>query len=305
MRKKILSVILGTVFAFGILILPVNSSAVSGTSTAQNIITTLQAQITQLIAQIEILNSQIAALKQTQKEIKETTKDIKSTLSLARHLRRGMSGDDIKTLQEFLATDPSIYPEGLITGYFGPLTEKAVKKFQEHACIDTVGLVGPQTMARINRLLDEGAGKSGEHSANETDSIHVPAGLLRAPGIQKKLCGNFEDQDENNDNEATTTLDTTAPVISDIKAGDITSSTAKIEWETGEKTNGQVWYGTGTPVVTATPTAMVSSADFVKEHSIALTGLTASTTYYYVAVSADKAGNTTTSGENSFATLWQ
>jgi peptidoglycan hydrolase-like protein with peptidoglycan-binding domain len=299
MKKKILSAILGTAFAFGILISPANSSAVSGTSTAQNIIATLQAQITQLMAQIEILTNQITTLKQTQKEIKETTKDIKSTLSLARHLRRGMSGEDVKTLQEFLATDPGIYPEGIISGYFGSLTEKAVKKFQEHACIDNVGLVGPQTMVRINMLLEEGAGKSGEHSANAIDSIHVPAGLLKAPGIQKKLCGNFENEDDDNG----TTTDTTAPVISSVMATGTTATATQITWKTNELSDSKVWYGTAIPVTIATPTAVVSSAVLVKNHTLNITGLTASTTYNYVVASRDGAGNLASSTEKSFTTL--
>jgi len=112
-------------------------------------------------------------------EIKETKKEIKETLKLIRQLRIGMSGEDIELLQEILATDPDIYPEGLITGYFGPLTRQAVKRFQRIAGIEQVGVVGPKTLSRINEILAEGAGKSGQ----------VPPGLLIAPGIRKKLEG--------------------------------------------------------------------------------------------------------------------
>lgn len=39
--------------------------------------------------------------------------------------------DDIRTLQTFLKSQGvDIYPEGLVTGYFGPLTEEAAGRFQ-------------------------------------------------------------------------------------------------------------------------------------------------------------------------------
>jgi len=90
-----------------------------------------------------------------------------------------MSGNDVKILQEILATDRDIYPEGLTTGYFGSLTEKAVKRFQKLANLEQTGTVGPKTLSKINELLKEGAGSSGK----------VPPGLLIAPGIRKKLGG--------------------------------------------------------------------------------------------------------------------
>jgi hypothetical protein len=43
-------------------------------------------------------------------------------------------------------------------------------------------------MRRINELLTEGAGMSGEYSTNTLNGKHIPAGLLKAPGILKKLC---------------------------------------------------------------------------------------------------------------------
>lgn len=287
--NRILNAVLGVAVLLSVLAAPVIVKAVSTTSSAQELITSLEAQIARLKAQIAEFNVQLEALKKAQTEIKETVKEVTGTLKLIKHLRVGMSGDDVKTLQELLATDRDVYPEGLITGYFGRLTEKAVRVLQKKLCLDQVGQVGPHTLRRINELLEEGAGKSygGEGG-------HVPAGLLRAPGIQAKLCGT-----------ATTTPDTVAPVISDVETDDITSTTAKIEWETNERADSKVWYGAATPVVTATPTAMVSSPNFVKEHSVALTGLTATTTYYYVAVSADAAGNATSAPQQSFTTLGQ
>src|SRR3989344_9349368 len=120
-------------------------------------------QIKSLLAQIEDLKSQVEA--------------VKTELKFTKALQRGMTGNDVKELQEFLKKFPDIYPEGLVTGYFGPLTETAVKKLQEKQGIETVGVVGPKTLTKINELLSEGAGASGV----------TPPGLLTAPGIQKKI----------------------------------------------------------------------------------------------------------------------
>jgi len=69
---------------------------------------------------------------------------------LDRQLGIGMSGADVSSLQMFLARDSSIYPEGLVTGYFGPLTEAAVSNFQNHNGIDPIGRVGPVTLPVLN-----------------------------------------------------------------------------------------------------------------------------------------------------------
>lgn len=78
-----------------------------------------------------------------------------------RTLQRGIKSDEVKTLQEFLARSSDLYPEGLITGYFGPLTEAAVKRFQaKYGIVSSgdpattgYGLVGPRTRSKLNELL--------------------------------------------------------------------------------------------------------------------------------------------------------
>ena len=90
---------------------------------------------------------------------------------LFRQLNQGMSGADVSTLQEFLATDNTIYPQGLITGFFGPLTYSAVSNFQSRNGIETVGRVGPVTLAAINRL--SGTGGSGDINAPVIANVYV------------------------------------------------------------------------------------------------------------------------------------
>jgi len=77
--------------------------------------------------------------------------------ALYRELSIGMSGSDVSELQTFLARDPNVYPQGLVTGYFGSLTRAAVTAFQAKNGIATVGRVGPITMAAINAQEGNGA----------------------------------------------------------------------------------------------------------------------------------------------------
>ncbi|OGY63265.1 MAG: hypothetical protein A3J53_03380 [Candidatus Harrisonbacteria bacterium RIFCSPHIGHO2_02_FULL_40_20] len=71
---------------------------------------------------------------------------------ITRYLYKGISGNDVKSLQIYLAQDKTIYPEGLTTGYFGNLTEAAVKRFQTKYGVDSVGAVGPKTRAKLKEL---------------------------------------------------------------------------------------------------------------------------------------------------------
>jgi len=73
---------------------------------------------------------------------------------LTRQLEFGMSGADVSSLQNWLAKDATLYPQGLVTGYFGGLTKSAVSNFQSRNGIDVVGRVGPITLAALNREMD-------------------------------------------------------------------------------------------------------------------------------------------------------
>jgi peptidoglycan hydrolase-like protein with peptidoglycan-binding domain len=64
---------------------------------------------------------------------------------LKSNLKLGDKNDEVGHLQELLAIDPSVYPEGLVTNYFGPLTESAVKKSQEKAGLALTGQVDEKT----------------------------------------------------------------------------------------------------------------------------------------------------------------
>ena len=97
---------------------------------------------------------------------------------------------------------------------------------------------------------------------------------------------------------ATVTIDNTGPVSTSISATPA-ATTAAVTWTTNESSNSKVSYG----LSSGTYTTASSSASMVTSHSLTLTGLTDSITYYYVVVSTDAQGNTSTSTEKSFQTL--
>ncbi len=81
-----------------------------------------------------------------------------ATPPLTRTLVRGAENAEVATLQGMLARDSSVYPEGTVSGYFGTLTDRAVKRFQEKHGIATegevgYGVAGPKTRAKLNELF--------------------------------------------------------------------------------------------------------------------------------------------------------
>lgn len=133
MRSKIIFSLLLAALASGTM------SARSETDTA-----TL---IRKIEAEIATLQRQLAALAVKQTPAAAVTNPFTATL------RRGSRHAEVTRLQEFLTGMPEFYPEGLVTGLFGPATERAIKRFQKAYSIETVGLIGPQTRAKLNELL--------------------------------------------------------------------------------------------------------------------------------------------------------
>lgn len=112
--------------------------------------------IEQLQAQIAALQAQLAAL-QSQTSIPSVT-----VCSFTRGLEPGMSGDDVKCLQQYLnsagfqvaASGPG--SPGNETTFYGPLTKAAVKKWQDANGVaygQWGGYFGPVSQAKYNSLL--------------------------------------------------------------------------------------------------------------------------------------------------------
>ncbi|MEK7669117.1 MAG: peptidoglycan-binding protein [Patescibacteria group bacterium] len=288
----------------------------------------LMAQVQSLLKQIKSLQDQMVVLNNQRMQLKT---ELQQTLQLTKSLRLGMTSDEVKLLQEMLATDSDIYPEGLTTGFFGPLTEKAVKKFQKKFGIEQAGEVGPKTRARINALLSEGLGSAGK----------LPPGWAKKVDSMKEIEDEDDDDDGDDDSDSgqakitichkgqtlrvsssafwghhnhgdtmnacgttavsTPTTDTTAPVISNL-ASTTATTTAYVSWTTNENATSILWYSTVTPVSTSTATKLETSS-LKTAHSYSIADLASTTTYYYLVKVVDVAGNIATSTEHSFLTI--
>lgn len=176
-----------------------------------------------------------------------------ASAALTRQLQIGSSGADVSELQTFLASDPSVYPQGLITGYFGSLTSAAVRRFQAKNGISQVGRVGPQTMAAINSQM--GGTASGQSSPGFTSLASVSM----------------------NGNRATVNVTTDVPTRATLYYG-----TSPLSMYENIASN---------PVtVTVGGTAVSSNTNLQTSHSIQTLPLLSNTLYYYVVVVTDANG---------------
>jgi len=121
-----------------------------------------QQQIEQLKQQIKAIKQRIAALRARIQQI--LTSKMEQCGEFEENLYVGTSNSDqVRCLQNFLKNQGvDIYPQGLVTGYFGSLTKQAVIRFQEKYKVDILnpwglkkgtGFVGETTIQKLNELL--------------------------------------------------------------------------------------------------------------------------------------------------------
>lgn len=86
---------------------------------------------------------------------------IEYKVELTKTLREGDRGAEVEILQAWLAKDINIYPPGLVTGYFGPLTREAVIRFQQkysddilkpYGLVEGTGIVDDATRKKLNEI---------------------------------------------------------------------------------------------------------------------------------------------------------
>lgn len=198
---------------------------------------------------------------------------IHSVFAISSSLDVGSRGADVTELQTYLAQNPSLYPSGLITGYYGPLTKAAVERFQVAQGIvssgspETTGYgrVGPITRARLNSII---MGSGGQTSG------------------------------------------TASPILSttSIQVG---STNATLTWTTNVPTQGQVYYNnmplnfseaTGPRQQPFVSGAFSKDNGGVTSHSITIQSLQPNTTYYFLTRAVDGAGNMSMTWPSTFKT---
>jgi hypothetical protein len=109
-------------------------------------------------------------------------------------------------------------------------------------------------------------------------------------GIKKKFGG------------TASTTDNVAPTLSNLQVN-TNGTTARATWNTDEQSDTTVFWSTIPNFsLTSSSTQNKSVNEMVRDHSVLLENLSASTTYYLIVRSKDLAGNTATSSQATFTT---
>ena len=201
----------------------------------------------------------------------------------------------------------------MITGFFGPKTEEALRKFQRKHGIDAIGIFGPKSQAKIlalfaGRELPAGIIKRlGLETSSTTPGsgiltiCHKPIGtnpqtlVIAVPALGGHL--NHGDSVGVCAGSGSAT-DTTAPSLSNITATGISLTGATINWNTNEAATTQVEYGTTTSYGSST----TLNTTLIASHSVILNSLLNGTLYHFRVISKDAVGNTATSNDMTFTT---
>jgi hypothetical protein len=133
-------IFVGTPFAYAVTTSSTSTFSLSAASTTS-------AAATTSVGTAE-LKKTIAAEKARLAQLK---KKLHPARGIAHTLGRGWSGEEVRLLQRFL-TLYATSSAPAVTGYFGPLTQQAVREFQRKESLEPVGIVGPKTRARILAL---------------------------------------------------------------------------------------------------------------------------------------------------------
>jgi peptidoglycan hydrolase-like protein with peptidoglycan-binding domain len=184
---------------------------------------------------------------------------------LYRQLELGSMGADVGSLQAFLAVDPTIYPQGLVTNYFGSLTKSAVSNFQVRNGIASVGRVGPQTLQVINAQMMGGNVVGNDRTNPAINSLNVSVDSSSAE---------FRWNTEEN------------------SSGIVFYSTSPIAM-TEASAYSSVYIGGNSFLV---------NTNLQTSHSGTITGLNSHTTYYYVVYAKDASGNESLTWPQTFST---
>ena len=148
-------------------------SVVVGVGTASAATTTPSTTMSQL----EVLLKRIAELQAQLAASRGEVADI-----LKSDYAEGAQNDDIKKVQELLATDSSLYPGGRVTGFFGPMTRAAIERFQERNGLEVTGRLDEPTRALIKELY------------RERQNGNFPPGLLQSTEVRERVSDRLADK---------------------------------------------------------------------------------------------------------------
>ncbi len=167
-------------------------------------------KIKALLAQIQALKSQIAQLIA---QVAGGTGTGTSTSTPAigcpawqHDVKMGDQGDEVKDLQKMLSLDPTIFPPGLITGYFGHKTQNALMHYQKKFGINSTGYFGPRSRAQFVHQCQigdhnlDGVKDADDENENDNDNEgdqHASSTSMMGGGHMGEKHGGAQNEQEN------------------------------------------------------------------------------------------------------------
>lgn len=312
-------------------------TAATNENTASSSPLTLTQALQDLQNQQRVLENEVASLRQ-QLKITDTKADSIKTMKL------GDSGDEVQKLQELMQQLPEIYPadvdfSSLVSGYYGPLTESAIKNFQENAGLNPTGIADEETKSK---LYEQVLGRTKENdnslalvnltsiseiknlanlqnqfsqlSSTVSSTQAVQADLQNQvtqlasdlAGLQTTVAGISNTPASSSSSTASTpiasTPSPTALVISNIQVSGITKNSATITWTTNNSSTSEIDYSQNSSLPTTNQTVVVANTTMVTTHRLNTQSLNPGTKYYYRVVSKDANGTTLQSAILTFNT---
>lgn len=120
----------------------------------------IRTQIQELLAKVAELQEQLRIVTEqpTSSDPALTPPAYKHRVcsALVRNLSQGIEGEDVRGLQEFLSSQGHF--SGNATGYFGPMTARAVAQWQASEGVQSIGSFGPLSRERLRIWCGGGGG---------------------------------------------------------------------------------------------------------------------------------------------------
>ena len=152
------------------------SSTATSTATTTVTATTTATSSSTIAGLLATLQSLIARVHQLQQQILGVQSQVGNLLNS--NYQMGSSSPEIKKIQELLASDSSIYPQGITSGYFGSLTSAAISRFQQKNGLPVTGTLDTATKALLQTYLNQ---------ATST----IPSGFLSNGDVQSEVEKSF------------------------------------------------------------------------------------------------------------------
>ncbi len=200
---------------------------------------------------------------------------------------------DADTIQNVTATYPSTIPDAtprIIAEYVDSISQSGLYAMSEDL-INVTGAVMPRMIVEYT------------NSISHLEMHEMPEELLNTTKDvpERRLIIEYAESNSYMPLKFPIGLmnDTTPPIIDNIYVTNVTNNSAIVTWRTDGFADSLVRYGANPMVYTR----ICKDNLFVKEHLVALTGLSPAMTYYFIVNSTDRSENSAQGVEYNFTTL--